>query len=85
MKTQQALTAFRKASEEVTYYETNALAQAQTMNETANRQFENGELNYLEWVLVTDNAYRIRSEYIEAVRQYNLALADLRFYLPDNN
>jgi len=46
----------------------------------ANRQFLEGEINYLEWVLLVNQAAANRSDYIEAVRNRNDALTELIFY-----
>ena len=63
------------------YFESKALKQAQTITGTANLQFLNGEINYLEWVLLINQAIRIESDYIEAANNRNSALAELNFYI----
>lgn len=64
----------------VRYFESTALKNAATITETAEKQFLNGDINYLEWVLLINQAIGIQSDYIEAVKNLNNALAELNFY-----
>jgi cobalt-zinc-cadmium resistance protein CzcA len=48
-------------------YETILLRNAEDILRTANQQFENGEVNYLEWVLLTNQAIAVRSAHLDAL------------------
>jgi heavy metal efflux system protein len=52
-------------------YETTMLKNASTVLNAANLQFQNGEINYLEWVMLTNQAVSIQSGYIDAVQNLN--------------
>ncbi|MFB2121459.1 CusA/CzcA family heavy metal efflux RND transporter [Parapedobacter sp. 2B3] len=71
---------YQKFEEMVRYFENTALKNAATITETAEKQFLNGDINYLEWVLLINQAIGIQSDYIEAVKNLNNALAELNFY-----
>jgi len=71
---------YQKFEEMVRYFESTALKNAATITETAEKQFLNGDINYLEWVLLINQAIVIQSDYIEAVKNLNNALAELNFY-----
>jgi len=71
---------YQKFEEMVRYFENTALKNAATITETAEKQFLNGDINYLEWVLLINQAIVIQSDYIEAVKNLNNALAELNFY-----
>lgn len=71
---------YQKFEEMVRYFESTALKIAATITETAEKQFLNGDINYLEWVLLINQAIGIQSDYIEAVKNLNNALAELNFY-----
>lgn len=71
---------YQKFEEMVRYFESTALKNAATITETAEKQFLNGDINYLEWVLLINQAIGIQSDYIEAVKNLNNALAELNFY-----
>lgn len=77
----QAMKQYQKYQEAVNYFENIALENAEMLKTTANNQFLNGEINYLEWVLLTNQAIGIQSEYIEAIQNRNKAIAEVNFYL----
>jgi cobalt-zinc-cadmium resistance protein CzcA len=70
-KYQEALEQYKKYSQAVVYFESSALKNADTIIRTADLQFTEGAINYLDWVLLVNNAITIRSEYIDAVRDRN--------------
>ncbi len=55
----------------IKYYQNEALPNAIKINETAIQQFQNGELNYLEWVMLTNQAISIQSGYLSALMNLN--------------
>lgn len=80
-KYQTALIQFKKMEETVQYFETIALKNADTIITTANLQFMNGEINYLEWVLLVNQSNTIYNDYIEAIKNRNNAIAELNYYI----
>src|SRR5215203_2117730 len=71
---------YQKHLQAVSYYESTALRNANTIANTANTQFTGGDINYLEWVLLMNQAITIRSEYIEALRNLNTTTVQLNNY-----
>ncbi|MBI3235718.1 MAG: CusA/CzcA family heavy metal efflux RND transporter, partial [Bacteroidetes bacterium] len=63
----------------VLYFENTALKNADTITETANRQFASGDINYLEWAMLINNAISIQSNYTDAVKELNQAIIQLDF------
>ncbi|MFZ5972836.1 MAG: CusA/CzcA family heavy metal efflux RND transporter [Bacteroidota bacterium] len=80
----QLIEEFNKNLQAVNYYESTAINNAETIIGTANLQFQNGEINYLEWVLLTNNAIEIKSQYIEAVKNLNRSIIDINSYSQKN-
>lgn len=85
---QQLQSAYRQARQEYSkhlqtlrYYEDSALKNADTIINTANLQFRNGAINYLEWVLLVNNAITIQSQHIDAVRNLNQSIAALNSFI----
>lgn len=76
----QAISNYNKNLQTVTYYEDTALKNSDLIIKTANLQFQNGDINYLEWVLLTNNAIGIRSEYADAVKNLNQSIIDINSY-----
>jgi cobalt-zinc-cadmium resistance protein CzcA len=76
-----AYTEYQKFEEIVLYYENSALKNAEIITQTANLQFLNGDINYLDWVLLINQATTIQSDYIEAVKNRNNAVAELNYFI----
>jgi len=76
-----ALVEYQKHSGAVQYFETTALNNASVITTTANKQFLNGDINYLEWVLLINQATSIQSEYIEAVKNRNNSAIEINSFI----
>jgi cobalt-zinc-cadmium resistance protein CzcA len=76
----QAFIHFTKNLETVAYYETSANKNAETILTIADNQFKNGDINYLEWVLLTNNAITIQSEYIDALQKLNESIIKINSF-----
>jgi cobalt-zinc-cadmium resistance protein CzcA len=63
----------------VKYFEDTALQNANTITKTANQQFANGDINYLEWTMLINNAISIQSNYTDAVKNLNQSIIQLNF------
>lgn len=75
----QALSNYNKEMQVVSYYEKTGLKNADIIIKTANLQFMGGDINYLEWVLLTNNALSIQSEYIDAVKSLNQSIIEINY------
>ncbi len=63
----------------VKYFEDTALQNANTITKTANQQFSNGDINYLEWTMLINNATSIQSSYTDAVKELNQTIIQLHY------
>jgi len=81
MKTeyQAAYKQYQTQLQAVKYFEDNALQNASTITKTANDQFANGDINYLEWTMLINNANSIQSNYADAVKDLNQSIIQLNF------
>lgn len=68
---QAALVALNNSREMVAYLQKNLLPSAKIITQTANKQFINGDINYLDWVVLTNQSIAINSNYIDALKQLN--------------
>lgn len=68
----------KKYQESLQYYETDGLKNAQTIIEASSSQLQNGDIDYLQWVLVVNQAITIKSEYLDALNAYNKAVVTLQ-------
>ncbi|HRB71579.1 MAG TPA: CusA/CzcA family heavy metal efflux RND transporter [Flavobacterium sp.] len=63
-----------KFRESLQYYESQGLENARTIIDAANSQLNNGDIDYLQWVLVVNQAITIKNEYLDTVNNYNKAV-----------
>lgn len=78
---QALLNKYQAHSETVKYYENTALNNAKLIFETANKQFVNGEINYLDWVMLTNQAISIQSNYLDAVKNFNETIIQINYLI----
>jgi len=60
-------------------YEQKALPNARLIRSVSEKQFSNGQINYLEYVMLTNQAIGIESEYLELKRNLNVYIIDLHY------
>lgn len=72
-----ALEQYQLAQENLSYFEQTALPNAASIISTADEQFRGGEIDYLEWVLLTNQAITLQTNYLDAVRNYNLSILEI--------
>ena len=70
---------FEKNKETIAYYENSALQNAEKMKNAANLQYSTGEINYLIWANLIQNAIAIESEYVDAVHEMNRTIIQLNY------
>jgi cobalt-zinc-cadmium resistance protein CzcA len=58
-------------------YEKNTLPNAALLIETAGRKMTAGEITYLEWVMIINQAIQIKSEYLNYIQQLNENVIEL--------
>jgi cobalt-zinc-cadmium resistance protein CzcA len=68
-----------KKKEMIAYYENKALPNAEKMKNAANLQFSTGEINYLAWANLIQNAISLESEYVDAVHEMNRTIIQLQY------
>ena len=67
----QNLRQFQKLNDEILYYQKTGLQNSENILKTANNQFYNGEINYLEWTLLVTQAFEIQNKYIDRLKETN--------------
>lgn len=78
---QALLNKYQTHSETVKYYENTALNNAKLISETADKQFINGEINYLDWVMLTNQAISIQSNYLDAIKNLNETIIQINYLI----
>jgi heavy metal efflux system protein len=81
---QQQWLLYNETAIQLTQYEQKALPNARTIRRVSENQFASGQINYLEYVMLTNQAISIESEYLELKRNLNTHIINL-YYLTSNN
>lgn len=76
----QAVLQYRKNLQTIAYYESTALKNAETIISTATTKYKNGDINYLEWILLINNAVTIQSDYLDSTKELNRSIIEINFY-----
>jgi cobalt-zinc-cadmium resistance protein CzcA len=71
MEQEALLLEVKKYALSLDYYEQTGLENANVIIGTADKQFTGGEINYLQWVILVDQAINIKSEYLDMLNSYN--------------
>ncbi len=74
---QNALQQYEVQLQNVGMYESNLLANAETILRTANLQFQGGEINYLEWTMLISQAIAVKAGYLDAIHIRNKMLVQI--------
>ena len=76
---QNAFSLYQSNLEKLDYFEKTALPNAKTITETANKQFYNGDINYLDWVMLINQSISIKNNYIDTVIHHNETIIELNY------
>ncbi len=78
---QSAFLKYQRQFETVKYYEETGLPNAKIITKTANQQFANGDINYLDWTMLVNNATSIQSNYADALNELNQTIIHLNYLI----
>lgn len=67
--------------EMVATYRQKQLPRAEQVFKTAQEQFAAGEINYLDWVMLNNQAIQIQSDYYNAVMQLNQSIINIQYFI----
>lgn len=76
-----AFSQYQKYAEAIRYFESTGLKNVDVITSTANKQFLGGDINYLEWVLLINQATTIQSDYLEAVKNRNESIIEINSFI----
>lgn len=78
-KEQQLKQSYQSNLDIVSRYETSELKNAELITKTAQQQFINGEINYLEFVMLVNQAVLLKSNYTDALLKLNESVVELNY------
>ena len=74
-----ALKDYQKFLQTIKWYEQKGLKTSETILNTANTQFVNGEINYLDWVVLTNQSISIQSQYLDVIKSLNESINQINY------
>lgn len=74
---------YSETMNQIRFFEQESLKNATTIRQVSNEKFSRGDINYLEFVMLNNQAIRIESDYLELIRSVNSHIIDL-YYLTNN-
>lgn len=78
-KLQESLENYYTQKEILKDYKEKQLPNAELIFKTAEEQFAAGEIDYLQWIMLNNQAITIQSNYFETLNQYNQAVTQLNY------
>ncbi len=78
---QQARARYQKRLERLNSFDEERLQEAELLMENARKRYEAGSIDLVSYVNYMDQAFRIRQDYLKAVRDYNESIIELRYFL----
>lgn len=77
---QVSYTQYEKSLQMLKYFESTALPNADLIDKTSNQQFKNGDINYLEWVMLSGQSLSIRSSYLDVLKTLNDHIITIHYF-----
>ena len=69
----------KKYQETVDYYETAGRALSKELTTTASKAFQNGEIDFLQYVQLLESAKNIEINYLQNLNKYNNTVLELNY------
>lgn len=75
----QSLLQYQHQLQTIKYYEENALPNAMLIIKTADKQLQSGEINFLDWVNLTNQSVTVQNNYLENVKALNESVISINY------
>lgn len=72
---------YRKLKSGITYYEANGLPQAALILDNAQKSFERGAINYVEYIHSVDAVLVIQYNYLQMLNEYNQSVIAIEYFV----
>jgi cobalt-zinc-cadmium resistance protein CzcA len=69
----------QKSERRLKYYRSTGLKYADEIMSNATLSFRNGDIGYVEWTVLMNNAVSIRSGYLDAVQSFNNSVIEIQY------
>jgi len=80
MQYKSAMTAYLQQMKAVAYYESTALKNADLIIDMATNQYEQGDIDYLQYAMLLNQAMTVRNNYFDALRKLNESISQIDYH-----
>lgn len=80
----QQLQQYEKWNEQLNYYETAGLKQADEIIQNAESNYKYGSISYIDYIQNLTQAFNIKLQYLNALNQYNQSIININYLLGNN-
>ncbi|MGB4849127.1 MAG: efflux RND transporter permease subunit, partial [Saprospiraceae bacterium] len=77
----EALQQYKKFSESYHYFQTEGIPMSRLLISTAEKSYQSGEIEYVEYIQNINTAYTIQSQFLETIKNLNLAIININYLL----
>ena len=78
---QKAFLQYQTNLQTVNYFENSGLKNANLIVATADKQFVNGDINYLDWVMLINQSIAIQSNHLDAIKMLNESIISINYLI----
>jgi cobalt-zinc-cadmium resistance protein CzcA len=74
-----AISRFKTYKETLNYFEESSLPEVKKIKQSSYNQFINGEINYLEWVMLNNQVFMLRNNHLDLIRGLNETIIQINY------
>lgn len=74
-----AIVIYKSNIQSMRYYELEALPHALIIRETARKKLETGDINYLDWVILQNQAVEIENNYLDTLKLVHQSISEIKY------
>ena len=74
-----AMSRFKTYNETLKYFEESSLPEAKKIRQSSYNQFINGEINYLEWVMLNNQVFTLQNNHLDLIRGLNESILQINY------
>jgi cobalt-zinc-cadmium resistance protein CzcA len=74
-----AISRFKTYKETLIYFEESSLPEAKKIRQSSYSQFINGEINYLEWVMLNNQVFMLQNNHLDLIRGLNETIIQINY------
>ncbi|MGB3079905.1 MAG: TolC family protein, partial [Saprospiraceae bacterium] len=77
----EALQQYKKFTDSYQYFQTEGIPMSRLLISTAEKSYQSGEIGYVEYIQNVNTAYTIQSQFLETIKNLNLAIININYLL----